>query len=467
MKRIWILLIGTVLLIGLALTWRLGQQRETRTLRLPDGSQLTLLKVTYGTNHVCVYGSWWQNLRDSLLVRFKGATIPSRSASFTSTDTNSVMLWLRQDQTLPWQAWPPIYYLAVADENDLESKLKQSANVSINLRAANAARSPPPGVTPGTGSGLPSLITGWELPQHPRRAKEFKIRLYRGESNGNVVRVGELTVRNPSSGKFPTWPAETLPAKRQMNNLEITLTKLETGLTGKEVGRAPAGEGAKSFSRATFTVKENGAPTEKWSVCGIRLSNAAGEVRPAGTYVSRWERAEHIVNFEGGLWLEESAWKLEMAFARTGAFPPEERWLIKGVPVPRPGELIEMRVVTNRFNVELEFLGVSGPNAKMSEGYTAMQPYANIHVRSPHPLDDLRIVLVEVRDDRGASANLQGSSSTTSTGGRGITPKEMLYGFGLDIPEDAKMLDVTLAATRIVSVEFLAKPSLTQARLGD
>jgi hypothetical protein len=113
-------------------------------------------------------------------------------------------------------------------------------------------------------------------------------------------------------------------------------------------------------------------------------------------------------------------------------------------------------------NVDVEFLGVSAPRAKLSEGYTAMGPHANIHVRAPYPLEGVRVKLVKVSDERGREAKLQGTSSSTGTGGRGATPKESLFGFGFDIPEGAEALDVTLAVTRSRQVEFLAKPALSQ-----
>ena len=301
------------------------------------------------------------------------------------------------------------------------------------------------------------------MPQHPRRAKEFKTRLYRQEPGGTVVRVGELTVRNPLSRRFPTWTAELLPVTRQTNEVEITLTKLETGLTAKETGHGPAGEGPKSFSRATFSVKENGAPTEKWSVCGISVSNAAGEVRPGGTYGSRWERGEHKVDFEGALWLEEAAWKLDVDFARTEDFPTDELWFIKGTRVPRHGDLEAMRVVTNLHFAELEFLGVSGAKTVLPADYAAIRPHANVHLRTPHPLNGVRVALVEVRDDQGRKLETKGSTARASMGGRGNTPREILHGFGVEIPEDAKTLDITLAATRVRRVEFLARPVMFES----
>ena len=106
------------------------------------------------------------------------------------------------------------------------------------------------------------------------------------------------------------------------------------------------------------------------------------------------------------------------------------------------------------------FLGVSGLK---NFAVTQVTPaYAVIHVRTQYPLDSLRVMLVEVRDDRGRIASPRGLTNTISTGGGGNTPKESLTGFRVEIPEGAKSLDITLAATPIRHVEFLAKPVLTQ-----
>jgi hypothetical protein len=467
-RRISILFGGVLLVLG-GITWVISQRPSPQTISLPDGSQLTLLKVTHGTNHVCRYGNRWQDLLHPILPQKLRVKFPPRQMTFTSGGGDTVMVWLRHEGgTATTGGWPPPFFLAVADEHGLESRLLQSPNVTRSLNVQNPVATTPTGARPVRVQlvGSSTQMSGWELKFFPRRVEQFGLRVYRHEATGKVVRVGEFHVRFPRSDNFPIWAAEPLPSTRRTNGLEISLTKLETGLTGKETGHRPAGEDAKSFSRATFTMKENGTPREKWSVCGIGASNAAGEVRPAGSYGSLWQRGEHKVNFEGGLWLEET-WKVNVDFARTGNFPSDELWFIKGVSVPKPGELMEARVVTNLHHAELQFLGVSGAKAVLQEDYAGIQPHANIHVRMPHPMDGLRLVLVEVRDDQGRKLATNGSTARTSMGGRGNTPKEMLHGFAVEIPDDAKSLDITLAATRVRSVEFLAKPSLTESARRD
>ena len=429
------------------------QQPGPQTISLPDASQLTFLKITHGTNHVCRFGNRWQDVLHPILPRKLRAKFPPHVMQFSSGGGGeSAMVWLRHDGGAVSGGWPPAFFIAVVDANGLESPLLHSANVTRTLSSSAAPALPV----------APSQISGWELRNFPRRAAQFEIRVYLRGPTGRVVRIGEFVSHNPHPGKFPIWTGETLPAARNTNELEISLIKLETGLTGKETGHGPAGENAKSYSRATFRLKENGRLTEKWSVCDINVSNAAGEVRPVGSYGSRWERGEHKVDFEGALWLEEAAWELAVNFARTADFPPDELWFIKGVGVPRAGELIETRVVTNLSHEELEFLGVSGPQTNLPEGYAGVQPHANLHVRTPHPMDGLRVVLVEARDqDR--KLKTSGSTARTSTGGRGITPKEMLHGFAIEIPEDAKSLDLTFAATPVRRVEFMARPVIFES----
>jgi len=121
---------------------------------------------------------------------------------------------------------------------------------------------------------------------------------------------------------------------------------------------------------------------------------------------------------------------------------------------------------TNMNQAELEFLGISPPGAILPSGNVGVPGRWNAHLRTPYPVDDLRFSLVEVRDQQGHIAELKGSTSITSDGGRGITPREMLYGFGFDLPEAAETLDLIFAVSQNLYVEFQARPSLAKAKPG-
>jgi hypothetical protein len=301
-------------------------------------------------------------------------------------------------------------------------------------------------------------VDGWELTEYPRQAPEFNLRIYVTRGEYGLSRVTQLKVNNqPRRLSLSATPA-VLPSACSTNGLEVTLLKLETGLTTKDSGMGPAPKDAKAFSRVTFSMKENGAVTEGWDVHRIQLSSASGEGRPGGSQSSRWWRGQHTVDLPGALWPVEPAWKLDVALSRSTNFPPEEIWTIGAVPVPEPGKLTERQDTTNIYNIQVGFTGISGADAKLPDGFTGMSPYPNVHFRTPYPGDEVRIRLLRVTDEQGRAAKLHGNSASSYLGGRTTMPKEMIYGFSFEIPEGAKLLDVTFAVTKVVTVEFVAKP---------
>lgn len=438
--------LGVLLIVMVGgIVWLALPRPGPQTVVLPDGSRLTLLKVTRGTNHVCRFDNRWQDFLYPILPVKLRVKLSPRVMEWDSFNRDSVMVWFRRDG-LPSSALAATrLYLSVADEHGLESPLQLMAHTTRMMGSTPA--------TTRTGT-VATQIGGWELAGYPKRSSQFRVVVYR-PTDTQLSRVGEFRVSNPVRRKFPVWTAEALPVTRQTNGLAVTLTKLETGMSGVMSGaglRIPA----RVFSRATFQLGENGIATEGWAVTRIFARSATGETRSGNDQTAQWSEGQHAADMWGGLWLEEPAWKLDVDFARTASFPVEDLWGIQGVRVPEPGEMMEHRVETNLHAVKLEFMGVSGlkklPTAQVTPAY------AVVHVRTQYPLDGLRVLLVAVRDDRGRLAQPHGSTNSISTGAGGNTPKESLTGFRVEIPDGAKSLDITLAATPIRHVQFLAKP---------
>ena len=87
---------------------------------------------------------------------------------------------------------------------------------------------------------------------------------------------------------------------------------------------------------------------------------------------------------------------------------------------------------------------------------------AQISVRGPLPASDIHIEIVEIKDDFGRKVAFLWDAGTPSTGGRGATIRELVQSFPITIPEGAKTLDVTLAYTKSVFVEFMARPTVAK-----
>ncbi len=451
MVRIWVIIILILLLIAAigGGVWYLKRPRSVQTWRLPDGSEVSLAAVTYGQKHRVRYDDRWQDVLSPLLPDKVQSRFGSRVAMHTSSAPNAVVVWIWHKQipsaTLAMGGGTqPDYQLATVDENGLESEMRYGPNCNYYL--------------PKTGNTL----SGWELEEYPRRSKQIGIRIYATGSTGSYALAAEFKVRNGSLIDQTNWLAEQLPATRKTNGIEISLVKLETGLTESDVGFGSGGRDAKAFTRGVFTIRDQGKTTEDWRVAQITASADSGEVRPVLGNSGSWRDHKYLFNFTGALWLEEPAWKLKVEVSRNAGFPPSELWTIKGVAVPASKKINEMLVQTNMYGEEIEFLGLSSPLAKLPQDWTETQPEANLHARTAYPLSGERLTLVEVRDDQGRKLETGGFAISNNTGGRGATVRQTDYGFAVKIPEGAKSLDVTFAFSQSRDVEFLVKPVMAE-----
>ncbi len=438
------LLLAAIAVISVILFFKPAQ--TIQSWRLPDGSEISLAKVTYGHKHQLRYDNRWQDFLYPLFPAKVQSKFGSRVAMHTSSTSNAIVIWFwsrKMPGALPTMGAStlPNYQLATMDENGLESGMLYGPNCNYSL------------------SKNGDTLSGWELEEFPRRSKQIGIRLYTGGSTGNYTLVAEFKIPNQTRVDQPDWPAEQLPATRKTNDLEISLLKLETGLTGRDVGIGTVGRDTKVFTRGEFTMREHGQATEDWSVNQIESTASSSEIHPKGNGVlSIWLNHTNVFSFTGALWPEEPAWKLKVKLSRTAHFPPQELWTIKGVLVPAPGQVSEVPSHTNIYGEEIEFLGVSSPNAQLPQDWTKMRPDSNLHARTPFPLSNAHLTLVEVRDDQGRKLEAGGIAIRSSTGGRGATLRQTDYGFAVKIPDWAKTLDVTFAFSQSRSVEFLAKP---------
>src|SRR5689334_18253498 len=103
-RRIAILVVMLVVLIsvGGAIWISLSRaQAKQPALAMPDGSELRLVKITYGAKHEALYGDRWQD------VLFQGLPVGLREklnchvANITTLDTNAVVVWLGRNNIPP------------------------------------------------------------------------------------------------------------------------------------------------------------------------------------------------------------------------------------------------------------------------------------------------------------------------------------------------------------------------------
>ena len=412
---------------------------KPRSWTLPDGSRLTLRKVTFGTNHVCRYGKAWQNLLEPILPQSWDRKVNLRVARLT-TERPEIVVWFGQTPAASGGSGQR-FGLAAFDAHGLTSAILTQANLTVS-------------------GSLRPTTTGWILADVPRQAKDIAVRIYSGD--GLSLIAAEFSFPSRLGGCETSWTSESMPILKQTNQLAFTLIDLETGLAGDDDARLTL-ESQRTFSRARLRVEENGLPTGNWRVSRIIATSPSG-LRHVYNYNSPMTTAarqpETSVVFPGALWPAEAAWKLRMDLSRCAEFPPAEIWGLRDVSVPATGQSIEELRSTNMFQAKLDFIGISAPSGRIPSRFARVKGCWNIHLRTPYPLEELDVVLLEVRTADGTQCMLKDMTSVPSDGGRGITLKEKLYSFGVNIPEGAKTVNVSFAITPVASVEFCARPGV-------
>ena len=90
--------LGLLLMVTVGgIVWLARSQPEPQAVVLPDGSRLSLLKVTHGTNHVCRFGHRWQDFLYPVLPPKLRVRLSARVVEWSSFNRDTVMVWLRRD----------------------------------------------------------------------------------------------------------------------------------------------------------------------------------------------------------------------------------------------------------------------------------------------------------------------------------------------------------------------------------
>src|SRR6266508_88235 len=129
MRARWLSL-GVLLIVTVGgIVWLARQPRKPQTIALPDGSKLTLLAVTSGTNNICRYGSGWKEFLYPLLpLKLRVKLLPARVMEWDSFNRDSVMVWFRRDRMPNSAVAATRLYLSVAGDRGLESPLQPTAH---------------------------------------------------------------------------------------------------------------------------------------------------------------------------------------------------------------------------------------------------------------------------------------------------------------------------------------------------
>lgn len=190
MRRNKLVITLLVVVVAFGSVVALMRKQAAQTWRLPDGSELSLAKVTYGKTHEMRSGNGWRDYLYPVLPLKWRAKLGCQVATLTPADPDSVVVWFWLKNQPPPGLLPSgfpsraleQYHLMIVDENGFESE-------------------------PVGGSGDYISTPGQELncrelpPMRSMQNKEIKIRIYTAESENETRRqlVGEFKIPNPKA----------------------------------------------------------------------------------------------------------------------------------------------------------------------------------------------------------------------------------------------------------------------------
>ena len=420
--KIKILLWSVVLIIGFAAALILLKP-QSQTITLPDGTILTLGKVTCG----------------------KRPNLHEWDGSFYENDnTNSTLnIWLRRQY--PPDRRPEDYHFVLLDESDYFAA-EPTWNMFRSIQKGADTEFISFGTFPRRDAKLSLQIRQW--PAAP--TDEW----FTNREFWKKTVKGEFAFANPARGPFPNWQPQPLPVTQRDGDLEVTLTKLLFGISEHRGGELHTSDPDDRAVSAAFRIKQNGNIATNWQPVQIDEWDATGNHAVNNTWGNNHRADEDVVTYQWGLPPDEPAWKLRAEFSRTSDFSDDELLAFTNVPI-----------VTNKvFHVD-QSADVLDAFAKKDFAGTTIYIFSVRQSEDPDdhgkeqlrfqmkpPPEGLRLTLLKVTEERGREIKC-------SLWNWGVSA----YNYALDNPGDAKSITVTLALHRSRYAEFIVKPEKATA----
>jgi hypothetical protein len=254
-------IIITVVILGLVTKRNeLGQQ-----LILPDGTVITLVKTSFGTEFAYPKPAAWRSLAQHLPSGIVKLWNPIPAGTVAQSFREPALFLLFHRSAAPTNSNTEDAFFAICDESGVE----------YAPRAEGQSTMLGPWGPRGPSDAKLELRSSQAF---PRRSKELIVRAYswsRTNAGIPLINAGELRISNPAYRSYPQWVPEALPATRSTGDLEVALTQLEAVNDPAEKLRFRR-KGLRTGTRAIFKIMQNGKPATKWKPESIRLSDATG-----------------------------------------------------------------------------------------------------------------------------------------------------------------------------------------------
>jgi hypothetical protein len=390
--------LGLTAAVGLAVVLRPEPRQH---LVLPDGREVTILKVTYGARHKCVFGPGW--------LRAVAWVLPEKWVRQQGGGTSKYQTG--PDTLMVWAQWE---HVSVTNQPATVATLGEPAAESAQVYA-----------TAWGGPSPSRAITGWPFPNFPRRQQELILRLYDVRPTTPVQPAASLALTNPARCKRSPWTPQPLPQTRAVGEFTLALTQWaisELSLTGQV-----------SAIKLRFASANGGLDALKPS--RLDVSDSSGNLwsYPLAWQTPTFERTGELL-VKQPLWAQEQAYRLRFEFLQpTGSNLIHH---LRGVPVPTAGSPPAVALLPSDGNVRVERVYRPGPAG------------------SPSPVE---VVLTMLRGPLQLLSVADQSGEQLPWREMGLAAQDQ-RGFYVGASAQAQSLDFAFEVLRSHWVEFLVPP---------
>ena len=419
--RLWVVAALAFALAAGVVWW--ASNRMRRSVRLPDGREVTVLAVTYGTNHSLIEGPLWAKVARRFVSRPKAHQLGLRIYERKFNEP-TLLIWTHW--RLPSTNEAP-RYASLQDRHGVES---EPEHVAIDA---------PVGRT-GT------AVMAWQFSNFPRSQRSFPLRFYQREA-GSIRWLGQVLVPNAVRVPVSMAAAASPPVIVRQNDFEFMLTLLRTGgqvatnLIRPYVQVAP-------WTEARFEVRESGVPATNWTVRKLRVTSDSGNrFNPLyGAVLST--NGDYRLAFPDALWADEPGWRIRGEFARVSGFVETNRWTLRSVPAIRNTPAFTTNLSQNLIGVQIDQVELRPSTQLVGYRRGAYRRTTDLTVNYSPLAEQWHVDLAAATDNLGRSLRFSG----------GMDLSRGKYLVGLEVPTNSTTLDLTFVVHQGREVEFFVKP---------
>jgi hypothetical protein len=337
---------------------------------------------------------------------------------------------------------------------------------------------------PRMGSG--SSVGWFRFEAFPRHESKFRLRVFTDETN----QCAEFVVANPASPPVTAkWVTQPLPITNVIGDVSFSLTQLKVK-TNAVLHKHFGYYGIPVHLVPKYQMSEGGQPSTNWQALETELYDSSGNFASA------------MYGDLSCLSPRETAWKLRVKFfgSESSRAASNTTWTLPGLTVPEHGKFILLQTARDLQGVPIKAIAFAGVGdfaysnnlptaidaADVPEAETSLKTSWNnnrygssevhtLHGRTPHLMlqvgkltDDQRLT-VRATDEQGRQyyayqLHPYGNNPAPREPAGKIRYLDRRYDqtlatfLALDLPVDAKMVDVTFCVHAATVVDFIFPP---------